>query len=212
MIMKRSLGNFLIAFSIICAAITFLWIRTILVEIPDNPSDRIRQQLLIGLLIVAVLLSMECAIFLYGRYLRRRYPSEIPKQKTARRKRPLLPLVVSLGCSIAITILIFLPSIKFAEIKALFFTIGQGSVLAQLITTSLSEITGINPGKGAMKQSIIIAFTLLYYAALLYPMFRIVTMDRKVEVTRYRLMIMLLLIFVSIHILMGFVTAMLVRA
>ena len=210
--MKRSIGNFLIVLSIICAAITFLWIRTIFIDLPENLTEKTRQQLFIGLFIAAVLLSLECAIFLYGRYLQRRYPAEIPKQKTTRRKRPFLPLVASLGCSIAITIIIFLPSIKFTEIKALFFTIGQGSVFAQLITTSLGEITGINPSKGAMKQSIIIAFTLLYYAALFYPMFRIATMDRKVEVTRHRLMIMFLLLFVCIHILMGFVAAMLIRA
>ena len=210
--MKRSIGNFLVVFSIICAVITFLWIRTILIQIPDNPSNRIRQQMFIGLLIAAVLLSSECAIFLYGRYLRHRYPAEIPKQVKTRRERCLLPLVISLGCSIAITILIFAPSKIFLDIKALFLIIGQGFVLAQLTLTSLSQITGINPGKGDMKQVILIAFILLYYVALFYPVFRIVTMDKKVEATRYKLMIMLLLTFVSIHILMGFVTAMLARA
>lgn len=210
--MKRSIGNFLIVFSIICAAITCLWIRTIFIDLPENLTERMQRQLFFGLFIAAVLLSLESAILLYGRYLRRRYPTEIPKQKNAPRKRPLLPLVASLGCSIAITILIFLPSIKLLQTKALFYTIGQGSVLAQLVTNSLCEITGINPGKGAMNQSTIIAFTILYYVALFYPMFRIVTMDQKVEVNRYKLMKTLLVIFIGIHLLMIFVMIALMKA
>ena len=209
--MKRSIGNFLIVFSILCAAITFLWIRTILVEIPDNPSDRIRQQLLIGLLIAAVLLSMECAIFLYGRYLRRRYPAEVSKQTKIPRGRRVLPLIISLGCSIAITILIFLAK-DFLEIKALFFVIGQGWVLAQLIFGSLGGIIGFKLGGGIITHVIMIAFNLLYYLALFYPVFRIVTMDRKQEAVRYKLMKTLLIIFFSVHILMIFVMTMLVRA
>lgn len=210
--MKHTIGNFLIVFSIICAVITLLWTRTILVEIPDNPDNRIYQQMFIGLLIAAVLLSSECVIFLYGRYLRRRYPAEIPKQIKTRRERCLLPLVISLACSIAITILIFVPTEKFRDMKVLFFMIGQGFVLAQLIITSLSNITGINPGNGNIKQAIFIAFTLLYYIALFYPVFRIVTMDRKEEVTRYKLMKTLLVIFIGVHILMGFVTAGIINA
>jgi hypothetical protein len=210
--MKRTIGNFLIVFSIICAALTFFWIITIFRDLPENLTERIRQQLFFGLFIAAVFLSLECAIFLYGRYLRHRYSAKIPKQKTTRHKWPLLPFFASLVCSIAVTILVFLPGRKLLEIKALFFTIGQGYVLAQLITTSLSEISGINPGKGLMKESITVAFTLLYYAALFYPVFRIATMERKVEVTRYRLMITLLIIFLCIHILVGFVAAALVKA
>ena len=95
------------------------------------------------------------------------------------------------------------------EIKALFFVIGQPSVLAQLI---FGGLMGIKLGGGAMTHVIIIAFNLLYYAALFYPVYRIVTMDRNVEVIRYRLMKTLLVIFVGVHILMGFVLAMLVRA
>jgi MFS family permease len=122
-LMKRIIGNFLIVFSIICAVLTGLWIRPILIDIPENPSQRIRQQMFYGLLIAVILLALECGMFLYGRYLRRRYPAEVPKQTKIPRGRRLLPLVASLGCSIAITIFILLAN-KFLEIKALFFVIG----------------------------------------------------------------------------------------
>lgn len=209
--MKRFIGKILIVFSIICVVLTSLWIRTILIDIPENPSERIRQQIFYGLLIAVVLLALECAMFLCGRYLRRRYPAEVPKQTNIPRGRRLLPLVISLGCSIAITIFILLAN-KFLEIKALFFVIGQGWVLAQLVFGSLGGIIGFKLGGGVITHVMMIAFNLLYYLALFYPVFRIVTMDRNEEVTRYRLMKTLLIIFVSVHILMMFVMAMLVRA
>jgi len=209
--MKRIIGNFLIVLSIVCVVLTSLWIRPILTDIPENPSERIRQQMFYGLLIALVLLMLECAMFLYGRYLRRRYPAEVPKLTKTRRERCLLPLVASLGCSIAITIFVFLAK-DFFEIKALFFVIGQGWVLAQLIFGGLGGIIGFKLGGGIITDVIMIAFNLLYYLALFYPVFRILTMDRNEEVVRYRLMKTLLIIFVSVHILMIFVMTMLVRA
>src|SRR4030042_484817 len=101
--MKHIIGYFFIVFSIFCTVVTCLWIRTILIDIPENPSERIQQQMFYALLIAVVLLALECAMFLYGRYLRRRYPAELLKQTKIPRGRLLLPLVVSLGCSIAIT-------------------------------------------------------------------------------------------------------------
>ena len=210
--MKHIIGNFIIVFSIICAVVTVLGIRKGIAEIPENPSERIQQQMLWGVLIAVVLLTLECAMFLYGRYLRRRYPAEVPKLTKTRRQRCLLPLVASLGCSIAITIFVFFSTRHFFEIKALFFVIGQGWVLAQLIFASLGGIIGIKLGGGVITHVMMIAFNLLYYLALFYPVFRIVTMDRNEEAVRYRLMKTLLIIFVSVHILMILVMAMLVRA
>jgi len=209
--MKRIIGNFLIVLSIVCAVLTGLWIRTVLIDIPENPGERIRQQMFYGLLIAVILLMLECAMFLYGRYLRRRYPAEVPKQTKMPRGRCLLPLIISLGCSIAITITLFLTK-EFLEIKALFFVIGQGWVLAHLVFGNLGDIIGFKLGGGVITNVMMIAFNLLYYLALFYPVFRIVTMDRNAEVVRYRLMKTLLIIFVSVHILMIFVMTMLVRA
>jgi len=210
--MKRFIGNFLIVLSIVCMVLTGLSIRTMLADMPENPSERIKQQVLHGLLIFVVLLTLECAMFLCGRYLRRKYRDEAPKQTKIPPGKRLLPLIISLGCSIAITIFVFLPTRKFFEIKALFFVIGQPFVLGQLIFGSLGNLIGTKLGGGVITHVVMIVFNLLYYLALFYPVFRIVTMDRNEEVVRYRLMKTLLAIFVSVHILMIFVMAMLVRA
>jgi hypothetical protein len=206
--MKRIIGNFLIVFSIVCAVATVLWFGTGLAGQPENPGEDDRTMFSAMILFFVVLLSLECAIFLCGRYLRRRYPDEVPEQTKIPHGRRVLPLIISLGCSIAITMLAFLAK-KFLEIKALAFVIGQPYVLAQLI---FGGLMAIKLDSGVMKQMIVIAFNLLYYLALFYPVFRIVTMDRNEEVVRYRLMKTLLVIFVSVHILMGFVMAMLFRA
>ncbi|MGB2863653.1 MAG: hypothetical protein WBC05_10050, partial [Sedimentisphaerales bacterium] len=206
--MKHIIGNFLIVFSIVCAAATALWFGVGLADMPENPSEDDRTMLSAMILFFVVLLALECAIFLCGRYLRRRYPDEVPEQTKIPHGRRVLPLIISLGCSIAITIFTFLAN-KFLEIKVLAFVIGQPYVLSQLI---FGGLMGIKLGSDVMKHVITIAFNLLYYAAMFYPVFRIVTMDRNEEAVRYRLMKTLLVIFVGVHILMGFVMAMLFRA
>ncbi len=207
--MKRIIGKFLIVFSIVCAAATVLWFGLGLADIPENLSEDNRTMLFAMSLFAVILLALECAMFLYGQYLRRHSPANRAKQIKTRRNIRLLPLIAYLGCSIAITIFVFLPKKGFLEIKTLGFVICQPSVLAQLI---FGGLMGIKLGGGLMTHVIIIAFNLLYYLVLFYPVYRIATMDRTVEVIRYRLMKTLLVIFLCVHILMGFVTAMLVRA
>jgi len=211
-LMKRIAGTLLMVFSIVAVVLTLLWIRTILISFPEHPSERIRQQMRFGFLIAAVLLTLEGTAFLGGRYLRRRYPTEVPQPMKTRRQKCLLPLIVSVACSSAITLFIFHPTTKSLNIKALLFVVGQASVLAHFILTSLGALTGFKLGAGVAKQTTVIALSLLYYTALFYPALRIVTMDRTVKVTRYRLMTTLLVILLTLHILMAFVTALLLRA
>lgn len=207
--MKRAIGNFLIVFSIVCAAATVFWFGSGLADMPENLSEDNRTTLYAMSFFFVVLLALECATFFYGRYLRRRYPTKVSKQLKTRHKRHLSLLFIYIGCSIAITIFIFLPKNGFLEIKALGFVIGQPSVLVQLI---FGGFLGIKLGGDIMTRVITIAFNLLYFLVLFYPVYCIVTMDRKVETTRYRLMKTLLVIFIGVHILMGFVIAMLVKA
>jgi hypothetical protein len=210
--MKHTIGNFLIVLSIICAAVTVFWFGSGLADMPKNLSEDNRTTLYAMSFFFVVLLALEAATFFYGRYLRRHYPTKISKQIKTRRKKHRLLFIVYIGCSIAITVFIFLPKKGLFEIKALFFVIGQGWVLAQLIFGSLGGIIGFKLGGGIITHVIMIAFNLLYYLALFYPVFRIVTMDRKQEAVRYKLMKTLLIIFFSVHILMIFVMTMLVRA
>lgn len=207
--MKRIIGNFLIVFSIVCAAATILWFGLGLADMPEKPSEDDRTMLSAMILFFVVLLALECAIFLCGRHLRHKYPAKAPEQTKIPRGKRLLPLIISLGCSIALTTFIFLFRKGFPEIKALAFMISQPWVLAQLVFGGLMSI---KLGSGIIHRLIIFTFILLYYLALFYPVFRIATMDRKIEAARYKLMITFLVILGGVHILMGLVMAMLVRA
>ena len=91
-------------------------------------------------LFAVVLIILEAALLMYGRYLR--HPSrdrDIQQTFKPRRMRP-LPLVVYLAGSIGIGILASLGTIVLPQIKALGFLIGQPNVLTQLIAGGLLGI------------------------------------------------------------------------
>jgi hypothetical protein len=111
--------------------------------------------------------------------------------------------------SIGIAILASLGTRVLPQIKAMWFLIGQPQVFAQLI---LGGLLGIKLDGGIMTHAIMVAANLLYFPALFYPVYRIATMDRVVEVVSYRRMKTLLILFASVHILMALVLAMLLRA
>ena len=160
-------------------------------------------------LFAVVLIILEAALLMYGRYLR--HPSrdrDIQQTFKPRRMRP-LPLVVYLAGSIGIGILASLGTIVLPQIKALGFLIGQPNVLTQLIAGGL---LGIKLDGGTVTHTIIIAVNLLYFSALFYPVYGIVTTDRAVEVVRYKRMKTLLILLGSAHILMALVLAMLLAA
>jgi len=93
--------------------------------------------------------------------------------------------------------------------KALAFLIGQPQVLTQLV---FGGILGLKLVDGVVRQIIMIVANLLYFLAFFYPVYCIKTMNRAVEVVRYRQMKILLAIFVGVHILMAMVLATLLKA
>jgi hypothetical protein len=211
--MKRMAGNFLIGLSIVCMAATVLMIGLNLADLLTDPpktlSEDDRTELTAGVLFIGVLIALEVAMFLCGRYLRRTGPDH-PAEETVQRSptRP-LPLIIYLAGSIGIGLLASFGGKILPSSKILFFLIGQPQVLTQLI---FGGILGIKLGGGAVRQAIMVAANLLYFLALFYPVYSIKTMDRAVEVVRYKQMKILLIIIGSVHLLMAMVIAMLIRA
>jgi hypothetical protein len=207
--MKRMVGNFLIGLSIVCMVLTVLWIGSGLVDMPDELSEKERTMLAVGLLLAGVFIILEAVMFLSGRYLRRSCPDR-PMEETIKRRpiRP-LPLIVYLAGSIGIGLLACFGGRILPSSKALAFLIGQPHVLTQLI---FGGILGLKLAQGVPRQVIMVAANLLYFLALFYPVYSIATMNRAVEIARYKRMKILLILFVSVHILMAMVLAMLIRA
>ena len=207
--MRRMAGNFLIGLSIVCFAATVLWIGPGLADMPEDLSEKNRLQLALGLLLAGVLVALEIAMFLSGRYLRRTSPGR-PAEEIAQRSptRP-APLMVYLTVSLGISLLASFGNKILPASKALFLLIGQPQFFAQLL---FGGILGLKLGGGAFRQVLIVTANLLYFPAFFYPVYSIATMNRAVEVVRYKQMKILLILFVGVHILMAMVMAMLVKA
>jgi hypothetical protein len=207
--MKRTAGNFLIGLSIVCLLVTVHWIGSGLADMPEHPSEKNRTMLAVGLLLAGVFIALEVAMFMCGRYLRKSCPRRAAEETVKRSPTRPLPLIIYLAVSLGIGILVSLGNRVLPEMKALLFLIGQPQVLVQLIFGGLLQI---KLGGGAMTKALTVAANLLYFPVLFYPVYCIATMDRTVEVVRYKRMKVLLILFVGVHILMAMVIAMLIRA
>ena len=207
--MRRMAGNFLIGLSIACLAATVLWIGSGLADMPEEPSEKNRTMLVVALLLAGVLIILEVAMFLSGRYLRRSSPV-LPAEESAERSpiRP-LPLIVYLAISLGAGLFASFGGKIVPGSKALAFLIGQPQVLTQLL---FGGILGLKLGGDAVRQAVMVTANLSYFLAFFYPVYSIKTMDRTLEVARFKRMKILLGLFVGVHILMAMVIAMLIRA
>ena len=209
--MRRIAGNLLIGLSIVLMAATLFWIVAGIIEFPDDPNEDQRGAFVAGLLFAVVLLLLEVTMLLLGCYLRRLRPASAAQegQRPARRRVRLVPLVLYLVGSIGIALFAIFFRTDSEVLRPLMFLIGQPFILAQLV---FGGLLGIKLGGDAMKQILISATILVYFPALLYPLYGLLTTDRTAEPTRYKRMTILLILLGSVHVLIGFVTAILIRA
>ncbi|MFC1634001.1 hypothetical protein ACFL5Z_04105 [Planctomycetota bacterium] len=207
--MKRLAGNFLIGLSIVCFVTTVLWIGSGLADMPEELSEKNRTMLAVGLLLAGVFIALEVAMFLCGRYLRRSCPDRVAEEIVQRSPTRPLPLMIYLAGSLGIGILASFGGKVLPESKALLFLIGQPQVLTQLIFGGFLQI---KLSGGVLTKALTVAANLLYFPALFYPVYCIATMNRALEVVRYKRMKILLILFFGVHILMAMAIAMLIRA
>jgi hypothetical protein len=199
----------LIGVSIVGLAATVLMVVLSFAERPENPSEDDQTSFVAFLLFMGVLVLLETVLFLSGRYLRRSSPDQDVTEATVKcsRVRP-LPLAVYLAGGIGIGLFASFGGKILPSSKALAFLIGQPQVLTQLF----GGILGLKVVEGAARQVITITANLLYFLALFYPVYGMVTTDRAVEVARFKWMKILLILFGGVHVLTAMVLAMLLRA
>jgi hypothetical protein len=211
--MKRIAGNVLIGLSIVCLAATVLlivfWLVEILMGSPENLNEDDRLALTATALFVGVLIILEVAMFLCGRYLRQSSLKSPPEEIVQRRPIRPLPLIIYLAGSLGIGLFASFGFKILPASKALGFLVCQPQVFVQLL---FGGILQIKLDGGTMTQALTIAANLLYFPVLFYPVYSIKTMDRTLEVARYKRMKILLILFGGVHILMAMVIAMLIKA
>lgn len=208
--MRRIAGNTLVVFSIMCMVATALWVALELTHLPDDATEDDRTELLAAWLFTGVLAALEIAMFLGGRYLQRPYDGEQVERTIKRRKRRLLPLAVYLGVSVVAAtaaILVFTTRLKLVKPLAIF--VFQPTILAQLV---FGGLLGLKFSSGTLGDVVIFVCSLLYFAVLLYPLYRMVTMDRKTETAAYGRMKTLLILLGSAHFLIILVVIVLSKA
>ena len=209
--MRRIAGNLLIGLSIVLMAATVLWMVLETMSFPRDANENRQAEFTAGFLFAVVLLLLEVTMLLLGRYLRQQCPARVAQEgegPARTRVRP-LPLALYLGGSVGIALFAIFFRTDSELLRPLLFLIGQPFILAQLI---FGGVLGIKLGGGAMKQILISATILVYFPALLYPLYGLLTTDRTAAPTRYKRMTILLILLGSVHFLIGCVTAILIRA
>lgn len=207
--MRRIAGTLLIALSIVLMAATLLWIVAGIADSPRALNEDQRSAFAAGLLFASVLFVLEAVMFLVGRYLRQAHPDRPAEAIKRPGGRRLLPLTVYLGGSITIALFAAFFRTESEILRPLFFLIGQPFIFAQLL---FGGLLGIKLSGGAVTQTLIVATNLVYFPALLYPLYGVLTTDRVAEPVRFRRMTILLICLGSVHVLIGMAFAVLAKA
>ncbi len=209
-LVRRLVGDVLIGLAVLGAAGAILLAGASIVEMrrtyPTSDRYAVAEG---GFLLAGALLGLEAILFLTGRYLRQPPPVHSPEVVGARRSRRLLLLVLYLGVSIGIGLLAGLGHRVLPALGPLGFLISQPTFLIQIL---LGGFLGPSLEGRAGWQTVLVAASLLYFAAFFYPIYSMVVMDRVVEASRYRRMKIILALFCGVHLLIGLALAAILRA
>ncbi len=200
--MRRIAGTLLMAVSVLFAAGTVL---VMVLETVQSRHTTLREDdrtaALAGWLLAGVFVAFASVAFLVGRQLRRPQPVPDAPATVSRQRGRIAPLVVYLGASIGIGVLAAVAQITRSDLlQPLGPLLVQPWFLVQLVFGALlgSGIGGTSVGHAATVIS-----DVFYFAVFFYPAYCIVTMNRAVERARYRRMMILLVLFGSIHLLIA---------
>jgi len=208
--MRRMAGNLLIALSTVSMAATLLWVGLEITHPPRGLNEDQHHTIVAGVLLAGVLLTLEGVVFATGRHLRHPRPARAAEGMTKQGRRHLPALAVYLIGSVSVATLAALLVIRGSQnLRSLWFLVGQPSILIQLV---LGGILGFTDPTEAARSMIIAMANLFYFVVFFYPVYGMVTIDQTVETVRYQRMKTLLVLFCAVHLLLGLVFAILLRA
>jgi hypothetical protein len=194
--MKKYLGTALIILSVICLLVTIFLACWGILHPSQHPSeDRRRMEAVTSAIIVGMLVILESIVLVTGLCLRR--PAKTKRDETANvhRKRRRFTLAIYLGASLGIAMLGSLAFLKYINIGPLWFLVCQPAILLQIGLGPL----GLRLDQGLTSNVLLVSFHIAYFTVLLYPVYRIVTLDRATERPRIRRMKIILALFAGLH-------------
>ncbi len=200
--MRRIAGTLLMVLSVLFAAGTVLVMVLETVQLRHTTlSEDDRSAALAGWLLAGVFLAFAGVAFLVGRQLRRPQPAAATLATARRPRGRLAPVVVYLGASIGIGVLAAVAQITRSDLlRPLGPLLVQPWFLVQLI---FGVLLGNGIGGTSIGHAATVISDVFYFAVFFYPAYCIVTMNRAVERARYRRMMILLVLFGSIHLLIA---------
>ncbi len=195
--MRRYLGTALIVFSVICILATLFSIWWGITHPSQHPSeDRRKVEALSSAIVLGILGILESLLIIIGLYLRR--PSKPKRDEGAgfHENKRLLPFAIYLGGSIGVAMLGSLSFLRHINIGPLGFLVIPPSILFQF-----AFAFGPKLDPGMTRNVLVVVFHIIYFTAMLYPVYRIVTLDRARERLRIKRMKIILTLFCSLHLL-----------
>ena len=196
--MRRFLGTALIVISVICILATLFLIVWGIIHPPQHPSqDRRQMEAITFAIIIGFLVIFEIILIIAGLYLRRSSKPKLKVEAGARGKRRLLPLAVYLGGSICIAMLGSLAFLRYINIGPLWLLVCPPSILIQLTGAPF----GFKMSQNLTGNMLLVIFHIVYFTAMFFPVYRIVTLDRAREIARVKLMKTILILFCGLHLL-----------
>ena len=207
--MKRYLGTALIVLSVICILATLFSIWWGITHPFQHPSeDRRKVEALSSAIVLGILGILEGLLLIAGLYLRR---SSKPKRGNGagfHENRRLLPFALYLGGSIGVAMLGSLVFLRYINIGPLWVLVCQPSILFQLALGPL----GFKLSQSVTNNVLLVVFHIVYFTVILYPVYRVVTLDRALERVRIKRMKIILMLFCCLHLLVAFFLMVVARA
>ena len=198
--MRRFAGILLMGLATMVAGATVIWVAGVIAGTAPDANEDQRTARDACVLFAGAMLAAEVVLFLIGRALYRRQTDEAaPQTKHATRRRWLLVpyLVGSLGVG---ALAAFLPRNVWENLGPAGLLICQPYVLVQFIGGGL---LGIKLSGDGMTNIVTVAANLIYFPILLYPLYRVLTLDREAQPQTDTLMRITLGLFLGAHILVA---------
>jgi hypothetical protein len=195
--MRRYVGTVLIVISVICIIATLFSIWWGITHPSQHPSeDRRRMEALSAAITLGFLGVLESLLIIIGLYLRRPLKPVRDDEAGFHGSRRLLPFAIYLVGSIGIATLGSLSFLRHINIGPLGLVVIPPSILFQF---AFALGPKLNPGM--TRNVLVVVFHIVYFTAMLYPVYRIVTLDRALERVRIKRMKVILTLFCSLHLL-----------
>jgi hypothetical protein len=198
--LRKYLGYVFIVLSIICILATLFAVLWGIIHPYHNPSEDSRNNELLNYIEIGILGILEILLLLAGIYLSRLFKSKNNNVTEKHQRKQPIPLIIYLCASVGLATL----GLGYVNIGPLWTLVCQPSVFFQLVF-GFFGLFGFKLNQGLINNNIfMILFHILYFSIFLFPLYRIVILNKSLDRVRIKRMKVIFILFVSLHLLITF--------